>query len=299
MANLMLYKATLKALTNFATPLKGDTLFGQICWHIAYEDKNKLKKLLENYESEPFLICSDGFKSSYLPKPKLPSNLLGEDMENKKENRKKVWIKLEDLQNARYENAIKDDSKKEVEIIRNSINYQKFTTDSGAFAPYGVQEISYDKLDVYFLADASFSEKLQTILNEIGLVGFGKDATIGKGRFKVEEFKEVDFGFHSKYFMTLSPSYITYKDTESKENKPKRAFYEVFNKFGMLGGDRARTNPFKKPLILADTGAVVEFEKETTNKYIGKAIKNISTYDDVVHQGYAITIPIGVKNEKI
>ncbi|BCD68478.1 hypothetical protein [Nitratiruptor sp. YY09-18] len=292
MDKYLLYKATIKPLTNFATPLKGDTLFGQICWHIAYRDENRLKKLLENYDKNPFLICSDGFQSGFLPKPKLPSFMLGEDMEKKKENRKKVWVTLKDLQNAQYENAIKDSSKELVDVVRNSINYLKFTTDSGAFAPYGVQEISYNRLDLYFLTDKSFAKDLEIILNEIGAVGFGKDATIGKGRFTVESFETVNFDFQSKYFMTLSPAYITGQEA-------KNIFYEIFNRFGKLGGDRARTNPFKKPLILADTAAVIEFEKETTKKYMGKAIKKISTFEDIVHQGYAITIPIGVKNEEV
>jgi len=74
---MKLYKTTIKANSNFATTLKGDTIFGQICWYIELLKKGELKKMLENYDKKPFLIVSDAFISGYLPKPKMPSHFLG------------------------------------------------------------------------------------------------------------------------------------------------------------------------------------------------------------------------------
>jgi len=39
----------------------------------------------------------------------------------------------------------------------------------------------------------------------LGQAGYGKDATIGKGRFVFSDFEEVSNDQHSKSFMALSP----------------------------------------------------------------------------------------------
>ena len=105
---MRLYKTTITPISSFATPLKGDTLFGQICWAIRYIYKeDRLNSLLQNYDTEPFLIVSDGFASGYLPKPTLPSALLNESLKDKKINRKKIWLNPSDLQAGNFQNAQK------------------------------------------------------------------------------------------------------------------------------------------------------------------------------------------------
>jgi len=41
----------------------------------------------------------------YLPKPKMPSRFLKEKSENKKLNRKKIWLTLEELLDGAYSQA--------------------------------------------------------------------------------------------------------------------------------------------------------------------------------------------------
>ena len=44
---MTLYKTTITPKSNFTTPLKGDTLFGQICWAIRYVlGEDRLNELL-------------------------------------------------------------------------------------------------------------------------------------------------------------------------------------------------------------------------------------------------------------
>jgi len=291
---MKLYKTTITPISNFATTLKGDTLFGQMCWSIKYAFKEeKLKELLSGYEDSPFMIVSDGFASGYLPKPKMPSLLLGEISDEKKQNRKKIWLTVTQLQNGEFVQAKTDkevnNNNKTAQVVRNSINYKTFTTtDDGAFAPYGEKELFLSSKDIYFLIDETkFSlEELQKSFEQLSLHGYGKDTTIGKGRFEFKEFKEVNFSNESKTFMTLSP--FSPQGLECKE-----IYYEPFTRFGKLGGDRAFKNAFKKPIILADSGSVVHFESKQNLQYIGTAIKDISTaHSDTVHQGYSIVVPI-------
>ncbi|WP_457561924.1 type III-A CRISPR-associated RAMP protein Csm4 [Caminibacter pacificus] len=293
---MKLYKTTLIPKSSFATPLKGDTIFGHLCWMILFEFGNdKLEELLEEYKNgNPFLVVSDGFAKNYLPKPALPLKYLNE--EDKKEARKKKWLTFEDLTKGEYSKAKKDkdiEFKEEVyEVVKNSINYFTFTTDdSGKFAPYGVREVAINERDIYFLLDETkFTKKeLLKILNLFEDFGYGKDISSGKGIFEFEkknneiELEEVDFSFESNTFMSLSPFVL---DEEVED-----IFYNTFVRFGKHGLNRVHTNAFKKPILMFDTASVVILKEK--REFIGKAITDVSTsYKDTVHQGYSILVPI-------
>ncbi|MCI4462918.1 MAG: hypothetical protein JHC30_01955 [Caldisericum sp.] len=52
------YQIIIKPLTGFGTPLKGDTLFGHICWQIYYDKDlvgKDLETLLSDYLKNPFV----------------------------------------------------------------------------------------------------------------------------------------------------------------------------------------------------------------------------------------------------
>ena len=291
---MRLYKTTIQPQSNFATTLRGDTLFGQMCWSIKYAfGEERLKELLLSYEKAPFLVVSDGFSSGYLPKPKMPSAFLNENSNDKKVNRKKIWLTLEQLKSGNFLDAKTDEEVKNsdnsIVTMHNSINYKSFTTsDDGSFAPYGEKEFSIGNKDIYFLLDdAQFSlDDLSKTFEQLSLGGYGKDTTVGKGRFIFENFEEVKTTNKSKTFMTLSPF-------SAKDIKCKEMYYEPFVRFGKFGGDRAFKNAFKKPILMADTASVIDFEEIQELQYIGNAIKNISdAHPDAVHQGYSIVVPI-------
>ena len=286
-----LYKAIIKAESNFATPLKGDTLFGQLCWNIRYlEGSKKLKELLENYETEPFCIVSDALVKDYLPKPKAPMEFLKEDPNEKKQNRKKQWLEQGDFFAKKFSNAKKIDEYKVVNIVHNSINYKNGRTEGEQFSPYAVEELSFANKDIYFLIEENAVDIVKKAFNFMGIDGFGKDKNIGKGRFSIDSFEKFEPPRkRSRYFVALSPF-----DVYGIE--AKNIYYETFVRFGKLGMERAFTNPFKKPLVLADRGALIEFEEPKELQFIGRGIKDIATYDDVVHQGYAIVLAIGDNN---
>jgi len=87
--------ASLTPLSAFATPLKGDTLFGQLCWAIRNRfGETRLIELLNGYtEDRPFAVISDAFPEGYWPLPKLPGSFyaLPED-EDRKAVKKRAWL---------------------------------------------------------------------------------------------------------------------------------------------------------------------------------------------------------------
>lgn len=289
---MKLLKLTIKPKSLFATPLQGDTIFGQICWNIRYlYSEEKLEKILKDYEKEPFLIVSDGFRSGYLPKPKFPKKILGEtDLTKKKEYRKKIWLKIDDFFSAKFENAKKDDEvafKKVFAEVKNSINYKTFTTGEN-FAPFVNEVIEYlNEVDIYFLIQ-NYEKEILEAFETLGKIGYGKDSSTGKGRFEIVKKEDV-----TKY---LKPSNIYMAlSAFSLKNVEENVYYDTFVKFPKSRGDLK--NPFKNPIVLASTGTGIQSDKHL--KYIGKAITNFANDSKIVHQGYAITLPIGVKNEKV
>lgn len=287
-----LYKATIRAESNFATPLKGDTLFGQLCWNIRYlNGEHRLKGLLKNYENDPFCIVSDALVKDHLPKPKAPMTFLGENADEKKQNRKKQWLEHKDFFARKFINAKEIDEYEVVNIVHNSINYKTGRTEGEQFSPYAVEELSFTKKDIYFLIEDSAVDIVKKAFNLMGIDGFGKDKNIGKGRFSIESFEKYEPPIKkSKYYVALSPFC-------ANGIKAKNIYYDTFVRFGKLGMERAFTNPFKKPLILADRGALIEFEEPKELQFIGRGIKDIASFEDVVHQGYAIVLAIGDEDE--
>ena len=114
-----LYQLTIKPLTPFGTPLKGDTIFGHLCWQVAYDSgllDGGLEPWIEKYDTDPFVVCSSAFPllveeragvSIALPRPQLPAGLLevassdvkrSTRMAARKKMKKKKWLLVkEDL----------------------------------------------------------------------------------------------------------------------------------------------------------------------------------------------------------
>ena len=286
---MKIYKTKIRPLTPFATPLKGDTLFGHICWGILYlYGEDFLEKVLKNYEKEPFLIVSDGFLEDHLLKPLFPKEILQETQEGmKKEYKKRVWVDVKDVLKGDFSKAKKEEDvefKKSVFEVKNKINHKTFTTGEG-FGPFLVDSIMYLKdIDIYLLIN-DYEDEIKKAFNLVSKLGYGKDASIGKGRFEIISYEEIKFK-KSKFFMALSDFVKTDIDGI--------IYYDVITKFPKTRGDLS--NPFKNPLLMAKVGAGIKLDKEENLFYIGKAIKGFSNNPKIVHQGYAITFPIGVEN---
>lgn len=103
------YEITIKPISGFGTPLKGDTLFGHLCWQAAYDETlfgMSLNKLLADYGANPFVIVSSAYpklENGYaLKRPDMPldklfdfSNLNKSDIiKKRKEFKSKCWMLL-------------------------------------------------------------------------------------------------------------------------------------------------------------------------------------------------------------
>jgi len=111
-----------------------------------------------------------------------------------------------------------------------------------------------DFFSLYFYTKEAYVEKIISALTTIGQIGFGKDASVGKGRFHLIsdslcELKVKNDSANAIY--TLGNCYL-------KDIKAGVYSYETFTRFGKHGDILAITgNPFKNPVVTARQGALL------------------------------------------
>ncbi len=122
-----LYEIVIRPEGPFGTPIRGDTLFGQFCWQVAYDPslaQGGLSSNIEHYKERPFVVFSSAFprfetktgKVVYaFKRPSLPLSWLfptggrlpAEAMRVRKLNKRRKWMLMEqdlmlDLTKARF-----------------------------------------------------------------------------------------------------------------------------------------------------------------------------------------------------
>lgn len=299
------YRVTIELKSAFGTLLKGDTLFGQLCWAILNRySEDHLQRLLTDYSAQPFAVCSDGFPSGYLPRPSLPISYFEiPDGEDHKVVKKKRWVHIDELSKciSQWLDSAKSDSdlsgnKSQRSQPHNTINRLTGTTGEGMFAPYNQPQTWYRinvKFDIYLLLDETRLPlpDIKTLFSDIGTFGYGRDASIGLGKFECIDYTEWNTPVPeaANACLTLAPC-----APQGLRLDGKHSYYNVFTRFGRHGdvGVHRQHGPFKAPVLLADTAAVFS-PMPAEQTYIGRGISGISkAIPTTVHQGYAPYVPI-------
>ncbi|WP_314261302.1 type III-A CRISPR-associated RAMP protein Csm4 [Cardiobacterium hominis] len=299
-------KITLTPQTAFGTPLVGDTLFGHLCWGIAEAyGADRLQALLADYcDANPFLIASDAFPAGYLPLPTLPSAYwTAGDETDRKKLKKKQWLPLEALtapvrdwqQHARSNDDIAANLISSHSQAHNSINRAISSTGDARFAPFASEQNWYStesQWQLYLLHDPAriTCDELAQILKNLGHSGYGRDASTGLGKYHLDalEAEQTLFTRSGNAAMTLAPCC-----PQGQGFDGAHSYYQTLTRFGRHGNVQATAgNPFKKPVLMAQTGAVFS-GKRYDHPWIGQGIGGISTtLRETVHQGYAPAIAL-------
>jgi CRISPR-associated protein Csm4 len=323
------YRITIEPRSPFGTPLKGDTIFGQFCWQVAYAPEllsTTLDEAIRRYPEKPFAVFSSAFPSLpdglvALKRPDAPLDLLfdftGKSREeiigSRKTYKKQKWMicgnpaSLADFRACRYldEKGLAlfagletDTFSSQEESSHNSINRLTGTTGEG-FAPFTQENTFYStgsRLAIFVGVDEkSLSpECLKTGLERIGMSGFGRDASTGLGKFSVTECREVDLASYGSNepnaLYTLAPSV-------PEKTGYRDALFTPFTRFGRHGDRLAISGkPFKNPVVMADEGALYfpeDMDQALERSYLGTALTGLSKIQQTaVAQGYSLHIPV-------
>ena len=310
---------TLCPQTAFGTPLAGDTLFGQLCWVLRRRwGEDWLKERLAGYtDGSPFLVMSDAFPQGFLPLPVVPSSYWSKNEIDRKTLKKKRWLSVEEFgaDFCCWQSLAHSDAEAVKKIIgneqslaevhaqaHNTINRATGTTGENRFAPYTQTQYWFCpgmRLDLYAVIDETriTIEELSTALKGMGQSGYGRDASIGLGKFTIERdaaFTGLPHAANANALLTLAPS-----APQGLGFDAEKSFYHPLTRFGRHGDMAVHSkNPFKRPLLLAKTGSVFAFSENRPEapSCIGQGLSDVSTSQpETVAQGYAPVIGIRVE----
>lgn len=313
---------TLRALSAFGGPIKGDTLFGQLCWAARNRwGEERLGQLLDGYTNgRPFAVCSDAFPAAHLPRPALPLHRFDAlpDTDRKAIKRRR-WLPHDALKkpvatwlaHCRTEKevlvALGADAKSPSVLTEthaqphNSINRLTGTTGGVDFAPYTLSQHWFGeavRLDCYLLVDTACltMDEITGLLSDIGLSGYGRDATIGLGKFVIENVNQgvLPHQPNADACFTLAPC-----APQGLSFNPDDSHYEVFTRFGRHGDRAVHTGrPFKAPVLLAQTGAVLSPKAMPEQPFVGQGLGGDGSLSnaipETVQQGYTPYVGIRV-----
>ena len=309
------YRLTLRPLSALGTPLAGDTLLGQLCWTLRHQLGNAaLTALLQGYtQGKPFAVVSDALPSGHLPLPSLPSGAwqasVGSD---RKVLKKKRWLPSSGMceQLSKWQQIAVADGDLGKALVHaqphNTINRQTGTTGTGMFAPYTMGQTwlaPSSLLDVVVVLDEARLPlaQLHSALVYIGQQGYGRDASIGMGKFElVGDATPVTWQPPSQgapnAWLTLGPC-----APQGLGFCPVRSHWHSLTRFGRHGDVAVQTGqPFKRPVLLAKAGSV--FWPEQLDASLGFIGQGLGGQDApislampaTIHQGYAPAVPIHI-----
>ncbi len=285
------YRIRVKLKSPGGTPWQSDTLFGHLCWQVAYgADDLSIDDFLKPFAAgRPAFVLSDGFPGGYLPRPELPRPLATaetlEDYAALKQVRKAAYVTVGDFGRICRGQSIldkpRDDPWQNVQIPHASIGRDTgrtgeegsfFTTD-GAVLPGG-------ELDIYLrVLDDGWLERVTSLLVALSRAGFGRDKSTGYGEFALLGTEPTDDltgpeqpgGFVS--LSTMVPA----------ANDPCEGRFRLRTKFGKVGEGAGVNNPFKRPLVQIQPGAAFRTDAPVRPFY-GSLVTNIAPGDSRVVQ---------------
>jgi CRISPR-associated protein Csm4 len=309
-------RITLRPLSALGTPLAGDTLFGQLCWTLRHQLGNdRLNALLQGYtQGQPFAVVSDALPSGHVPLPSLPSGVWAKDPGNadRKVLKKKRWLRFTDVreQLPKWQQLAVGDVEVGKSTSRaqphNTINRQTGTTGTGMFAPYTVAQtwlVPDSLFDVVVVLDEQriSATELQAAFTHMGQSGYGRDASIGLGKFELVGQPEpvvwpAASGAAPNAYLTLGPC-----APQRLGFCPVRSHWQVTTRFGRHGDVAVQSGqPFKRPVLLAKAGSVFWPERaDPVCAFIGQGLGGTAApvslaMPETVQQGYCPVVPIAV-----
>jgi CRISPR-associated protein Csm4 len=320
----------LRPRSAFGGPIKGDTFFGQLCWMVRHRwGEDRLVELLAGYpEGRPFAVCSDAFPAGHLPRPALPLHRFAElpDADRKAVKRKR-WLPtaalaepvknwLASCRSDREVVATVSGSGESARALaeshaqpHNSINRLTGTTGGAEFAPYALEQLWFAPgltFDFYLLVDSARLSvaEARLLIEDIGRVGYGRDAGIGLGKLEIVGAPRLGALPSSQpdanVCFTLAPV-----APQGQGFIADHSHYEVFTRFGRHGDQAVQTGrPFKAPVLLAQTGAVLTPRSLPAQPFVGQGLggqgqlSRATGYAGTVQQGYAPWIGLKVDPPK-
>jgi len=289
------YYVSLKLHSGIHTPFQADTLFGHLCWAVAYQEGEQgIREFLKPFkDGNPPFVVSDGFPEGYLPKP-LSAEFYITDPTAQKEAKKREHVALSDFNLVRKGEKFEphpDLSEPFRRITTTHNRVSRLTNTVLEDGLYSLDETYAETISVYLkVCDDKWKDKVARLLQEVSKSGYGGKKSIGKGQFTVEEINE----FYEFETVKEPDGFVTLSNFCPAENDPTDGFYKTFVKYGKLGEEFTFCgNPFKRPLVMIRAGSVFK-TSQPPKEFYGRMVQEgiAPQKPEVVQYAYAFALPI-------
>ncbi|CAN5389583.1 hypothetical protein BH24GEM3_BH24GEM3_02370 [soil metagenome] len=283
-----LLRLRLRPRSPWRTPWQADTLAGMLCWMCARTEGDGVLReeiLAPMLAGEPPFVLSDAFPGDLLPVP-LAVRLQPWAEEARKTIKRARWLPRACFERVRAGEALAlHDLVTESPLVehghtRNTLGRLNDTTgDAGSLFTHPEYHIEKghaaltgaDWLSVYLRVRPGFEDLLLHLVTELASVGFGADASVGKGAFDfpggVPELEPIeDLGAA----LLAANAAVTLSTFQPGAGDPVAGLWESFTKHGKLGPDFGLGNVHKHPLLLCRPGAC--FRVDAPRPFLGRAV---------------------------
>lgn len=295
------------------TPWLADTIFGHLCWvaerHGGFRTFSGADGLIELYRSgQPPMILSDGFPGDYLPAPADLRTVFEQGLSASPSAAEYALLKqvkgikyLTQDQFAAYRNGdsfplptTPEAPVRRTVTLHNQISRLTNTTGGDGGGLYEQEEVYLGsdvkgRLSIYCRLADGFEEDARTLFERLAVGGYGKKRTSGKGAFSLADF-EPFLAFDAP--LKEPAGVVMLSHFVPAPTDPTDGAYTIRVKYGKLGEEKTFCgNPFKKPLIMLQPGAV--FRTQRVSPWYGRLVEGI-TYEEtgVVQYGFGLALPV-------
>lgn len=288
---MTLCRFVLKNLSPWPGPLRSDTLYGLICWYVAEcEGGSACEKLINAFlaNKAPFRLSS-ALPKDRLPMPALPpiprsqfrklaenagkkedsgETRLFDALKHFKKFRKTATLPVAQWQahkgnlstGALFTSYLAQNAKTHKKNEPQSVTgFEPHVSISRATGQAADGQLFFSRLtffhpdtEMHLYAETEDRAFLLKYLKIIGTLGFGKDASTGKGQFDVE----LDDGFAADSFKVENcNAHLCLSVCGAPDMTSVDGFYGVEVKRGKTGP--GHVNPFKKPFLFLKEGSIL------------------------------------------
>lgn len=304
------YRLQIRLLAPLGTPWQSDTVFGHLAWHMAHGyGESAVRDFLEPFRAgTPPFVLSDGFPGDLLPRPLLlvPVSRCASAVEYAaaRVRRKSLFVSQDDFSALRKGTQVAWQPVPHpwvsFQIPHAAIHRHSETTtgpegeESGNFFLTDVETLADgDSLCLYLRADDEWATKVPEMLAKIAPLGFGRDRSVGAGAFEVLQVQPYD-GFGA---LPNANGFISLSSYCPARQDPTQGRWRVRLKYGKLGEHAGAGNPFKRPLVQLEPGAVF-FTGGPPRPYYGRAIPNLAPgFPEAIQCCYTLAVPCVLPSE--
>ena len=298
------HRISLRLASPTLTPWQADTIFGHLCWALAYlEGPGYLDVFLGLYDlGEPPLVISDGFPGDLLPRPLLAARppkraSLDDqraDFRQSKQAKEARLLTPDEFEQACGGQIVRPTSQpsfpKQSVSMHNQISRLTGTTGPQGTL-YSLEELALDeayggRLSIYALVSPDFVSGLRRCLAYLQASGYGKRKSAGYGAI-AEARLEPFAGFPE---LEGANGFISLSSFVPAAGDPARGAWNTLVKRGKLGEEYATAgNPFKRPVLMLTAGSC--FYDRPVRPYYGRLVHDVHPdYPEVVQYGLALAV---------